>query len=204
MMRIFSTAGVLLAVCPLMAADMSARKVDPTFLHRYIPDVPAQDADATCRYKPIFGAGDSQPGILRGVVRFGEITVLPGGACKPVSYPAEEQAYVITEGSGTLTYGSDKSPVKKNDFMYLPAGIEHGVSNSGTTPVRFFVMGFKVPPGTPPPAKLQIASIDEIKTQLVGGHPDSVVYQLMMGDTTSKRDRLATGHLLVSLYVMTF
>jgi mannose-6-phosphate isomerase-like protein (cupin superfamily) len=205
-MKLFLVAGVLLMVYPLMAADVNGRKVDPTFLHRYIPDVLVPDADATgtCRYKPIFGAGDSQPGILRGVERFGEMTVAPGGTCKPVSYPAEEQAYVIREGSGTLTYGSDESPVKKNDFMYLPAGIQHGVSNSGTTPLQFFVMGFKVPPGTPPPPKLQIANIEEIKTQLVGGHPDSVVYQLMMGDTTSKRDRLATGHLLISLYVMTF
>jgi mannose-6-phosphate isomerase-like protein (cupin superfamily) len=206
-MRLFSSAGVLLVVCPLMmAADMNGRKVDPTFLHRYIPNVPVKDADATgkCRYKPLFGAGDSQPGILRGVERFGVMTVLPGGSCKPVSYPAEEQAYVIIEGSGTLRYGPDESPVKKNNFMYLPAGIEHGVSNSGSTPLQFFVMGFKVPSGTPPPPKLQIANLEEIKTQLVGGHPDSVVYQLMMGDTTSRRDRLATGHLLVSLYVMTF
>src|SRR5580704_11937766 len=113
-MRFFSAAGVLLVVCPLMVADMSGRKVDPTFLHRFIPDVPVKDADATatCRYKPLFGAGDSEPGILRGVERFGEMTVLPGGICKPVSYPAEEQAYVIVEGSGMLTYGPDESPVK--------------------------------------------------------------------------------------------
>ena len=72
-MRLFSAVGVLLVVYPLMAADMNGRKVDPTFLHRYIPDITMQDADATatCRYKPIFGAGDSQPGILRGIERFG-------------------------------------------------------------------------------------------------------------------------------------
>jgi hypothetical protein len=86
-MMFFSAAGVLLVVCPLIAADMRGRKVDPTFLHRYIPDVPVKDADATttCRYKPLFGSGDSQPGILRGVERFGEMTVLPGGSCKDVT-----------------------------------------------------------------------------------------------------------------------
>lgn len=191
----------------LIAADVGARKVDPTFLHRYIPDTKTKDADisaSTCHYKPIFGAGDSQPEILRGVERFGEITIDAAGKCKAVSYAAEEQAYVILEGRGALQYGPDRSPVKKNDFMYLPSGIEHGISNTGDTPLRLFVMGFKVPAGTAPPAKLQIANMDDVKTQFVGGHPDSVVYQLMIGDTTSKRDRLAAGHLLVSLYVMTF
>ena len=201
------TIAFIISVSSLIAADSSQRKVDPTFLHRYIPDVQARPSDlttGTCEYKPIFGAGDSETTILKGVQRFGQVTVPSGGSCKPVNYPAEEQIYVILEGSGALRYASDTSPVKKNDFMYLPAGIEHGVTNNGTTPLRMFVMGFKVPAGTPPPPKLQIAGLDEIKPQTVGGHPDSVVYQLMMGDTTSKRDRLASAHLVTSLFLMTF
>jgi hypothetical protein len=83
-MRFFSAAGVLLVVCPLMVADMSGRKVDPTFLHRFIPDVPVKDADATatCRYKPLFGAGDSQPGILK--------TQLVGGHPDSVVYQTHD------------------------------------------------------------------------------------------------------------------
>lgn len=37
-----------------------------------------------------------------------------------------------------------------------------------------------------------------------GSHPDSVVYQLLMGDVNSKRDRQAAGHLLTSLDMMEF
>ncbi len=190
-----------------LALNAAERKVDPTFLRRYVPGVEAKQMDVstdTCRYKPVFGAGDAETSIIRGVARFGEISVSPGGSCNAVSYPAEEQVYVISEGSGTLQYGDQTAPVKKNDFMYLPAGVKHGVSNSAAAPLRLIVMGFKIPAGTPPPPKLLIANIDEIQKQTVGGHPDSVVYQLMVGATTSTRDRIAAGHLLTSLYVMEF
>lgn len=214
---------VMLAVCSLWAADQPERKVDPTFLHRYIPDVQPKAMDVTtdtCQYKPLFGAGDSEASAPRGVARFGEITVAAGGKCNSVSYPAEEQAYVIMEGDGILHYGDETAPVKKHDFMYLPANIRHGISNSSGGPVRLFVMGFKIPRKSAqdaaarsvvresresaPPPKLTIANIDEIKKQVVGGHPDSVVYQLMMGDTNSKRDRIAAGHVLTSLFRMEF
>ena len=190
----------VLAALPLWA-QLPERTVDPTFQHRYIPDVEAKTADVTtdsCRYKPLFGAGDSATSIVRGVARFGEITVT--GACKTVSYPAEEQVYVIMEGEGVVQYGDTTAPVKKNDFLYLPANVKHGVSGR----LRLFAMGFRIPPDTAPPPKLLIANLDEIQKQTVGGHPDSVVYQLMMGDTASKRDRIAAGHLLTSLYVMEF
>ena len=38
----------------------------------------------------------------------------------------------------------------------------------------------------------------------MGGHPDSVLYRLLMGDTESKRDRIAAAHVLTSLFVMEF
>lgn len=190
-----------------LALNAADRKVDPTFLRRFVPGIEAKQMDVstdTCWYKPVFGAGDPETSIVRGVARFGEVTVSPGGSCNAVSYPAEEQVYVISEGSGTLQYGDETAPVKKNDFMYLPAGVKHAVSNPAAAPLRLTVMGFKIPAGTPPPPKLLIANIDEIQKQTVGGHPDSVVYQLMVGATTSTRDRIAAGHLLTSLYVMEF
>lgn len=197
----------LLAVIGAAALGAAERKVDPTFLHRYIPAVEEKPSDVTtptCRYKPLFGAGDSEPGIAHGVARFGEITVSPAGACKPVNYPAEEQVYVIMDGAGVLEYGSEKTPVKKHDFMYLPAGVPHAISNPGSAPVRLFLMGYKIPPNTPPPPKLEISNYDGIRKETVGGHPDSVVYQLMMGGVNSKRDRIAAGHVLTSLYTMEF
>ena len=39
-------------------------------------------------------------------------------------------------------------------------------------------------------------------TGLVNRHPASTLYRLLMGDVESKRDRLAAGHVLTSLFLM--
>ena len=191
------------------AAQNQERKIDPTYLHRYVPDLQRKSSDVsteTCQYTPIFGLGDpaSVPSIMRGVVRFGELTVKAHGSCKEVTYPAEEQAWVVMAGNGQLRYGGETSSVKARDFLYVPATVAHSISNESGAPVQIFIMGFKVEANTPPPPKLMIANIDEIKKQVLSSHPDSVVYQLMMGSANSKRDRLAAAHLLTSLYVMEF
>jgi mannose-6-phosphate isomerase-like protein (cupin superfamily) len=194
-----------LVLCAAQAAGQTERTVDPTFLVRHLPAVEAKTVDVStdsCHYKPLFGEGDTQRAVVRGVVRFGEIAVAPGGTCNAVSYPDEEQAYVIMGGAGTLHYGEENVAVRKHDFTYLPVGVKHGVSSEAG--VRLFVMGFRVPAGSTPPPKLMLANIDDIKKQTVGSHPDSVVYQLMMGDVNSKRDRIAAGHVLTSLYLMEF
>jgi mannose-6-phosphate isomerase-like protein (cupin superfamily) len=204
----------LLVVCfgayaALSAAERSQRKVDPTFLRHYVPELQSSPADvstSSCQYTAIFGAGDpeSRPSFMRGIARFGEIAVVSGGACKPVVYSTEEQVYVVMNGGGQLRYGEETHPIKAHDFMYLPAGIEHSLANDSGTELRVFAMGFKVEPGTKPPARLMIANLNEIRRQTVSGHPDTVTYQLMMGNLNSKRDRLAAGHLLTSLYTMEF
>jgi mannose-6-phosphate isomerase-like protein (cupin superfamily) len=192
-----------------VVSEGQERKIDPTYLQRYVPDVQAKASDLsteTCRYKPIFGWGDaaSVPTIMRGVARFGEVTIEARGSCKEVSYAAEEQAWVVMTGVGQLHYGGETSAVKARDFFYIPATVTHSISNDSGVPVQVFIMGFKIEPNTPPPAKLMIANTDEIKKQVLSSHPDSVVYQLMMGSANSKRDRLAAAHLLTSLYVMEF
>src|SRR5438874_458520 len=100
---------VFLVILPaLVAAD---RGVDPTFLRRSIPAVAAKTADetsATCRYKPLFGAGDSHAALAKGVARFGEITVDEDGVSSPAAYLKEEQIYFISDGSGELMYGDQK------------------------------------------------------------------------------------------------
>lgn len=201
------TSPILLLLSCALAAGQPPRKIDPTFLHRYIPEVSSKSADVTsdsCEYKPLFGAGDFETTIVRGIARFGQMTIAPSGSCKPVQYPAEEQVYVLMDGNGQLHYGEDTSSVKRHDFLYLPAGVEHWLANGPTSRMHVFVMGFKIAAGIPPPPKLQIANYDDVRKQNVSGHPDSVVYQLMMGSVKSTRDRIAAGHLLTSLYIMEF
>jgi mannose-6-phosphate isomerase-like protein (cupin superfamily) len=188
----------------LVAAD---RSVDPTFLHRSLDQAPPTASDlstGTCRYKALFGAGDPDSRIARGVARYGELSVDAGGASALVARPAEEQAWVILEGSGSVIYGDEQFPVKRHDFFYIPPDTRHGIK--AATALRAMVMGFKIPAAARvvKPAKFQIANFDEVKKQVVGGHPPSTLYQLMMGDTKSTRDRLSTGHVITSLFVMEF
>src|SRR6185437_4576842 len=94
-------------------AMVHPKNVDPTWLHRYVPNLPDRTVDLTtptCHYKPIFGVGDPEAPPADApmdfnltpvtVARYGELTVDPKGECKTVSYPREEQIYVILNGKG--------------------------------------------------------------------------------------------------------
>jgi mannose-6-phosphate isomerase-like protein (cupin superfamily) len=190
----------------LFAAD---RSVDPTFLFRQLSKVAPKAADVSnqkCEYKPLFAEGDSEARIARGVARYGEITVRAGGASTPVSYPREEQIYYIVSGSGKVIYGDETQPVRPGDFMYLAPAVKHGLSTDGPAPLKAIVMGFKIPQNKeiPAPGKLQKANADEVKKQVVGNHPPSTLFQLMIGDVKSTRDRIAAGLTVTSLFIMEF
>jgi mannose-6-phosphate isomerase-like protein (cupin superfamily) len=192
-----------------LAAVAADRTVDPTFLHSSAAEAreaATELASPASHYRALFGADAAPTPIVRGVARFGELTVDAGGSTPRVEYPAEEQAWVVLGGTGTLTYASEKAPVRTNDFFYVPARVPHALACSSAGPCRVVIMGFKLPAGTSPdpPRKLDIANIGDVKLQTVGNHPDSVQYRLMMGDTSSKRDRIAAAHVLTSLYVMEF
>ena len=125
----------------VFAASTCLFAADPIFLRRQVSDVRPQPDDLTANakqasYKPLFGIGDKDADQLQGVARYGELTVAPGGTSAIVSYPAEEQMYFIEDGRGTLLYGDEKAPVKKNDFLYLPVGVRHGVANASDAPAQ--------------------------------------------------------------------
>jgi len=189
---------IWLAPVVLLAAE---RPVAPTFLKRHLPDVAAKVVAPGCRYRAVFGAGDSDAGILKGVARFGEFAVDSGGTCPVEAYPGEEQAYVVVEGACAVRYGEQQTPLRRHDFFYVPPGLNRALSGG---PCRVVVMGFKMPAGAKVamPAKPLLANIDDVPKQVVGNHPPSTLYQLLMGDVGSKRDRLAAAHILTSLFVM--
>jgi mannose-6-phosphate isomerase-like protein (cupin superfamily) len=197
---------------PLLAAAWLAggeRRTDPTFLRRSLRkarEAPADVTTPTCRYRPLFGEGDADASALKGIARFGEITVQPGGASAVVAYEREEQVYIVLEGEGFVRYGEATHPVRANDFLYLPPTVRHGLVASAQKPCRAIVMGFRIPAGVEvgvPPALL-IANIGDVPKQTVGSHPASTLYQLLMGSVSSQRDRLAAGRVLTSLFIMEF
>jgi mannose-6-phosphate isomerase-like protein (cupin superfamily) len=186
------------------------RTVAPTWLHRNVANIPERSTDITtpsCHYKPLFGAGDSETGIVRSVARFGEVTIDPAGNCKEVSYPAEEQIYYILAGNGTVSYGEKKTSVKKDDFMYLPPQVRHGLANTSASPLRVVVMGFNIPHGAsipPPPSGLQMANANDVKLELVSGHPKSTQFRLLLGGSKGTRDKIDCATVVTSLFLMEF
>ena len=196
----------LLCTTILQAAD-EHRRVDPTFLHRNLAAAHEQKSDITtssCHYKPLFGAGDSQTSIVVGVARYGEAVVDPAGKCSTVQYPEEDQVAVVLEGAASVRYGDETVPLKREDYLYIPATVPHQLQNTSSAPVHIILMGFRTKgftsaPRPPHPLK---ANIEDVRTQPVSGHPTSTLYRLLMGDVNSKRDRIAAGRVLTSLFVM--
>jgi mannose-6-phosphate isomerase-like protein (cupin superfamily) len=184
---------------------------DPTFLHRYIPDVAPAPDDLTVNakaatYRPAFGNGDAQARQLKGIARYGELTVEADGASAIVSYPAEEQIYYVLAGQGTLIYEDRKVPVKPDDFMYLPPGVKHGMANFERDPFRVLVMGFKIPASVKvaPAPRLMLANANDVALTPVAGHGPTSLFKLLMGTTQSTRDKLAAASQMVSLFIMDF
>lgn len=199
-----SVFGVLLAGFCLLAGDLS-------FLRRRLSEIKNQPNDLIAdgrlvTYRPLFGSGDSEAELLKSVVRYGELTIDPGGSSAMVSYRREEQIYYILAGQGVLTYGGNTTEVKKDDFVYLPIGVEHGMKNESSSRIRLLVMGFRIPEGvnvTPTP-QLMLANAKDVPLQVLGQHGPTCQFRLLMGTTESKRDKIAAANVMVSLFLMDF
>jgi mannose-6-phosphate isomerase-like protein (cupin superfamily) len=196
----------------LISASLSAqeRKVDPTWLHRYLPHLSETKSDlssATCHYKPIFGAGDTDTRILRGVSRFAEVSVDAQGKCQNVSYDREEEIDFVLQGTGTLQYGDETHPLRANDFVYLAPGSKHSIANNSSQALRVLIMGFKIPPrialGAPSQSP-RIINLNDVKEETVEGHPDSVLYKLLVGPRSGKRDAIDDAYVVTSFFWMNF
>lgn len=188
-----------------------AYAADPTFLRRDFAGLEPRADDLTnnangAEYRAAFGAGDKDARHLKGIARYGQLTVAPGGASAVVSYPAEEQIYYVLEGAGMLLYAEKRQPIKADDFMYLPPGVPHGVANESGKPVRLLVMGFKIPKDAKlePPAELMIGNAADVPLQVLGGHGPTTQFKLLMGTTKSTRDKLPAANQMASLFIMDF
>lgn len=203
----FFVLALLLFSSVLLAQE---RKVDPTWLHRYLPelrDVQADLSSETCHFKPIFGEGDRENRTLQSVARFGEAKLDASGKCQGTLYDREEEIYFVLQGKGVLEYGDQSYPLRANDFTYLPPGIKHSFSNSSEGTMLVVVMGFKIPKsvsiGTPSPQP-KIFNLQDVKEQTVQGHPSSVLYKLLLGPREAKVDVIDDAYVVNSFFWMDF
>lgn len=186
------------------------RKVVPTWLHQYVPSVPTTASDlssSACRYQAIFGEGDAANSALPSVARFGEATLDGHGACRATQYERQEEIYFVLQGSGVLQYGEQTFPIRKNDFTYIPPGIKHSVANNSNDPLQVLVMGFKIKPSiaiAQPSPEPKIVNLDKLKEETVEGHPSSVLYKLLVGPKSGKRDAIDDAYVVTSLFWMDF
>jgi mannose-6-phosphate isomerase-like protein (cupin superfamily) len=65
---------------------------------------------------------------------------LPGKQLQPPHQHMNEEFQYIIEGSGTWFLNGKETPIQKGDLMYAKPGDMHGISNTGTDTLKFFVM----------------------------------------------------------------
>ena len=199
---------LLLLLVPCLPAQ--ERKIDPTWLRRILPEANeagASFATDTCRYKPLFGDGDSEAKILRSISRFGEVEIAAHGNCQPVVYAREEEIYFVMKGRGVLHYDAEALAIRQSDFTYLPPGVKQSIANDSGEPLQVLVMSFKIPAKidiNPPGPHPKIANLEDVKEETVGGHPSSVLYRLLIGPRNAKRDALDEAYVVTSFFWMDF
>jgi mannose-6-phosphate isomerase-like protein (cupin superfamily) len=192
-----------------MGLMMQERKVEPTWLYREVPALAEQKIDlssASCRYTAIFGEGDSEAKLPQSVARFGELTIAPHGTCQTVEYPREEELYFVLSGTGMLHYGEQSHALAPNDFTYVPPTVRHSVSNPSSEALRLVVTAVRIPQETTlaSAAELAVGNLSEIKEETVGGHPNSVLYKLLIGPHTGTRDRINATYTVADFFLMDF
>jgi len=197
----------LIVIFLLFASGAPERRVDPTWLHRDLSgarEVKSEISTPTCHYKSLFGEGDADKSAVASIARYGEALLDPKGACSAVNFSEEDQIYIVLQGNGTAVYGADTVALQAEDYLYIPARTQHALTNSSVQPMRVIIMGFHTSGLNPVPAPKHPlkANIEDVPPQTVSGHPSSTLYRLLLGDITSKRDRIAAGRAVTSLFVM--
>lgn len=64
----------------------------------------------------------------------------PGAYVQTHVHEAKEQVYYFVEGEGLLELDGCPQVVRPRSFVFLPAGVGHGLSNTGTDNLVFFVI----------------------------------------------------------------
>jgi mannose-6-phosphate isomerase-like protein (cupin superfamily) len=184
-------------------------RVEPTWLYRNVSALSERQIDLSsqsCHYIPIFGEGDTESQVPKSVARFGELTVAPHGSCQMVEYPREEELYFVLGGSGILHYREQSHSLAQDDFTYVAPAVRHSVSNPSSEPLQLVVTTARIPQDIPlsPPPELLVANLAELKEETVEGHPNSVLYKLLIGPRTAARDRINATYTVADFFLMDF
>jgi mannose-6-phosphate isomerase-like protein (cupin superfamily) len=67
----------------------------------------------------------------------------PGTENHPPHQHVEEEFLYLQEGSGTWTLGDKTYPAKAGDVLYSEPNVLHGLKNTSSQPLRFFVVKWR-------------------------------------------------------------
>mgnify|MGYP006190738933 CR=1 FL=1 len=56
------------------------------------------------------------------------------------AHEVQEQIYYVLEGEGVLTVGKERHLMRPHDYVYLPPGVPHSFTNTGTAGLVFLVV----------------------------------------------------------------
>ncbi len=62
----------------------------------------------------------------------------PGATPHPPHTHPEEEFMIVASGTGEIEVAGKTSQVKEGDIMYVAGSVEHGILNTGTTPMTFY------------------------------------------------------------------
>jgi len=66
----------------------------------------------------------------------GHVTLEPDGGQVPWHNQEQEEIYFIVEGEGEMCLGEERRAIKAGQAAYIPSGIFHQLTNTGSTPMR--------------------------------------------------------------------
>ena len=162
-------------------------------------------SSSSAHYKAVLGEGDENSGIIKGLSRYGNLIVDPGGKSNKVSYENEEIVLFVLEGAGNLYFNKKAIPVSTNDFIYVPARTSFGFTNPREQALSLIIMGFPLTVDTCRIKNIvMLANTSEVKFQTLPSHGPTTTFQLLLGTYESARDRLAAACRVTSLFIMDF
>lgn len=66
--------------------------------------------------------------------------VAPGQAQKPHAHDAQDKVYYVVKGAGRFSLAGREETLKDGEALVAPAGVEHGLENTGPDPLLILVL----------------------------------------------------------------
>ena len=117
---------------------MAKNKPKAAALIRNVVEVPWQ------QFPGHFGSALSKP-LVRPETAGSRLIDYRISCYQPMAYVAlhthkvQEQVYHVLDGEGMMEMDGKRQVVRKHDVIYIPPGVEHGISNTGLGDLTFIV-----------------------------------------------------------------